>query len=139
LAGRRHLEIERQERVAEIKPIFQHQAPAAGALRRTGPRDPRKLRLLERQPGGTSGRYTDSINVAVENVVELAPAGARRGTGVIDDQVVEFNRVMRVGKIGFTEHYRISRGIGVDEKTSLFLKVEAPGRAAGRAAATLDL
>jgi hypothetical protein len=40
--------------------------------------------------GGAAGRVGDREDVAVEDVIELQPAGAGGGRGSVDDEVVEF-------------------------------------------------
>jgi hypothetical protein len=51
------------------------------------------------------------------------------GATIVDDQMVELPGVLRVGQIGFAEHYGGTVVVGVDEKRPLLVKVEAIGRA----------
>jgi hypothetical protein len=89
-----------------------------------------------RRPAAAVG---DGVDVAVKQVVELQPAGGGRGAGVVDDQIVELQGVVRVGEIGLADHHRVSRRVGPDEQRALLLEVEAVGRARHGAARAFDL
>jgi hypothetical protein len=78
-------------------------------------------------------------NVAVVDRVELAAARGGGAVGVVDDQVVELEAVLLVGKIGLAEDEGIGRGARTDEQRALLVEVEARRRAEHGAARALDL
>ena len=129
-AGRRHFEIHRLDRVGKAVAVFDQQSDPTLGTRRPGAGDVGYLRLLQRYSGGTAGGIGDGEDLRAQHVIELQPAGPRPGIGVVDDQVVDLDRIMGVGKIMPADDHGIAVGVGVDEQRALLVEVKA---ALGRA------
>ena len=114
-AGRGHFEIKSEEGVAKVVTVFQNYPAATGALRRARTRYPGKLHLLECNAGPPAGRYANRVNVTVQYIIELAAASRCCNIGIVDDQMIEFCRIMRIGEIGFADHDHIIRSVAVNK------------------------
>jgi len=114
-AGRGYFEIESEEGVAEVVTVLQNGSAAAGALGRAGTGYPGKLDLLERKAGRPAGCYADRENVTVQYIIELAASTGCCSIGIIDNQMIEFCRIMRIGEISFADHNHISGSVAVDK------------------------
>src|SRR5437667_7891848 len=106
-ADRRDFEIKAEETVREIVAVLQDDPGTAGTLRGAGAADPRELRLLQREARSAARRDAHRPEIAVEHIVELAPAGAGRRAGVVDEEVIDLHRIVRVGEIVRAEDERI--------------------------------
>jgi hypothetical protein len=73
------------------------------------------LDLLEGEAGCSARRHTNSVEVAIEHVIELATPGSGRGVGIVDDQMVDSRRVVRIREIGLAEYNYVTCCMAIDE------------------------
>lgn len=94
-----------------------------------------RARCRRRRRGAVGNR----ADVAVQHVIELQPASRRRTARVVHHQVIELDRVLRVGEIALADDHRVTGRIAAHKQRALFLEIEAAGRAPRRAAGAFNL
>ncbi len=94
--------------------------------------------LLEGEPGASAAGIGNHKDVAVEDVVEANRAGASGLVGVVDDQMVNLGRIVRVGEIIEAEFHCPIRRVGVDEQRALLVEIKTSLGARRRTAGADD-
>ena len=76
-------------------------------------------------PAAPPAEFGDSVDFGTQHVVELKSAGPRATAGVVDDQMIDLQRILGIGKVVSADDHGIAVAIGIDEQCPLLVEIEA--------------
>ena len=83
------------------------------------------LDVLQGETIACAGHIGDHEHVGVQHVVELHALGIGPSVAIVDDEMVELDRVVRVREMGLADDKGVGCRVGIDEEGSFLVEIEA--------------